>query len=150
MEGANLLNFGLCNHKKIFNLQLTLVKKMCPKLIFGKPNFNIFCQISLQPFLKQTPFSALRISIKRDSSVILVPASKCVAKILKFRKKFFQTELFLVTNLTVENLMIVSKIVERIAAEIRSCFNRFAVQPIGGACFKTNGLPLGCKEFYFK
>ena len=46
--------------------------------------------------------------------------------------------------------MIVSKIVERIAAEIRSCFNRFAVQPIGGACFKTNGLPLGCKKFYFK
>ena len=57
---------------------------------------------------------------------------------------------FLFTNLSVENLMIISKIVERIAAEIRSCFNRFAVQPIGGACFKTNGLPLGCKEFYFK
>ena len=124
-----------------------LVKKICSKSIFGKPNFNLFCQISSQPFFKQTPFSALRISIKRDSSVILVPASKCVATIFKFRKTIFQ---FLFTNLTVENLMIVSKIVERIAAEIRSCFNRFAVQPIRGACFKTNGLPLGCKKNYFK
>ena len=68
----------------------------------------------------------------------------------KISEKFIQIELFLITNLTVENLMIVSKIVERIAAEIRSCFNRFAVQPIRGACFKTNGLPLGCKRNYFK